>query len=158
MATRNYTKAAAAQINAAQLATNINSALGWTGTEVVVGITPTEVIVTNASLTAANDAAIQSAINAYVFDPLYDQRLAAKGIIGAASDNLSLVLRATAALLVDELNALRQWNTGLAAAVAAATSLADLKARVALLPALPNRTLAQAVAAVQADITAGSAD
>jgi hypothetical protein len=66
--------------------------------------------------------------------------------------------RAAAAVLVDEINLLRDWNTGLASAVAAATSLADLKTRVALLPALPDRTLSQAKTAIQNKITSGVVD
>ena len=67
-------------------------------------------------------------------------------------------LRGAAAVLVDEINLLREWNTGLASAVAAASSLADLKTRVALLPALPDRTLAQAKTAIQNKITSGVVD
>lgn len=64
--------------------------------------------------------------------------------------------RAVAAIMVDEINSLRQWITSFKAAVAAATTLADLKTRVAALAALPDRTLAQAKAAFIAKIQGGS--
>lgn len=67
-------------------------------------------------------------------------------------------LRGAAAVLVDEINALRQWEMSFKAAVAAATSLADLKTSVAALPNLPDRTLAQAKSAIQTKITTGVAD
>lgn len=44
---------------------------------------------------------------------------------------------------LDENNALRAWVQGLKAAVSNATSLADLKVRVAALPNMPERTGAQ---------------
>lgn len=160
--TRNYTKSASVQMNGDQLAAQLDTALGFTGTRVTVGITPTLVIVSHPSLTSANDAAVNSAIAAYVFDALYDSRTPAKNSIAAASASnapaLNLVLRATASVLVDEINALRQWNTGMAACVAGAATLAALKTCVATLPALPDRTLSQAATAIQNKITAGSAD
>lgn len=52
--------------------------------------------------------------------------------------------RAVAAIMVDEINALRDWITAFKVATNAATSLADFKTRVAALPDLPDRTLAQA--------------
>lgn len=72
-----------------------------------------------------------------------------------AADHLGRIQRAMAVLTVDELNALRSWVTDFKAAVAAATTLADLKARVALLPSLPPRTYAQARAAVRAAVDGG---
>ena len=83
------------------------------------------------------------------------QRADADGDFDAAAD-LGRLLRAVAAVLVDEINALREWDASLAAAVAAATSLADLKTRVAALPALPDHTLAQARAAILNKISANT--
>ena len=60
----------------------------------------------------------------------------------------NVALRVTVKLLVDELNVLRQWLTSFKAETAAATSLADLKARVATLPNTPDRTYAQAKTAI----------
>jgi hypothetical protein len=68
------------------------------------------------------------------------------------------VLRAVVALTVDELNDLRSWVTAFKATTAAATSLADLKTRVANLPNLPARTLQQARAAIVNKVEAGDVD
>ena len=51
--------------------------------------------------------------------------------------------RAAIELLVDENNALRQWLVDFKVQVAAASTLADLKTRVATLPNMPVRTAAQ---------------
>lgn len=56
--------------------------------------------------------------------------------------------RATLLVSVDEINALRQWIESFKAATAAATSLSDLKTRVAALSAMPDRTTAQAKTAI----------
>lgn len=67
-------------------------------------------------------------------------------------------LRALAGVLVDELNALRQWVTSFKAACAAATSFADQKTRIAALANVPDRTLAQAKTAIQNKVNAGAVD
>ncbi len=64
--------------------------------------------------------------------------------------------RAIAALAIDEINTLREWIVSFQAAVAAATSLANLQTRVAALPNLPDRTLAQAKAAFIAKVNSGT--
>jgi hypothetical protein len=66
--------------------------------------------------------------------------------------------RAIAWLLVNQLNALRQWDMSFKAAVAASTSLADLKSRVALLPDLAQITLSAARQALRDLLDSGSAD
>jgi hypothetical protein len=76
------------------------------------------------------------------------QRRVAKELYDAL-DAEARALRAVAALTVDELNDLRAWITSFKAEVAAASSLADLKTRVAALPNLPQRTYAQARTAVR---------
>ena len=53
-------------------------------------------------------------------------------------------LRALIDILIKELNDTRKWTRDFKTEVAAATNLADLKARVANLPTLNDRTLAQA--------------
>lgn len=68
------------------------------------------------------------------------------------------VLRAMAAVLVDEINSLRQWLVSFKAEVAAATSLANLQTRVAALPNMPDRTLAQAKTAITNKLNSGAAD
>lgn len=68
------------------------------------------------------------------------------------------LLRASAAVLVDEINNLRDWITSFKVAVAGASTLANLKTAVAALPDMPDRTLAQAVTAIKNKITGGSVD
>lgn len=82
----------------------------------------------------------------------------AKAIINSLGNDLAKVLRAEAAVLVDEINSLRRWVTSFKAEVAAASSLADLKTRVASLPNLPDRTLAQAKTAIINKIDGGTVD
>lgn len=84
-------------------------------------------------------------------------RTAAKnGIAGLA--NNPMLLRAIGAVLVDEVNLLRDWITAFEAAVAAATTLSDLKTRVAGLATFTDRTLAQFKTAIQNKIDSGNVD
>lgn len=85
------------------------------------------------------------------------RRTDAAGLLAALSGN-SILTRAVVGVLVDELNSLRDWITAFKAAVAAATSLANLQTRVAALANMPDRTLSQARDAVAAKINAGDAD
>jgi len=71
---------------------------------------------------------------------------------------LGILHRAVASVLVDEINALRDWLTAFKVAMAAATSLANLQTRVAALANTPDRTLAQARTAIKAAITGGTVD
>ncbi len=64
--------------------------------------------------------------------------------------------RAIAALAIDEINTLREWIVSFQAAVAAASSLANLQTRVAALPDLPDRTLAQAKTAFISKVNSGT--
>ena len=73
-------------------------------------------------------------------------------------DKLGLLHRAVASVLVDEINALRDWITSFKAATAAATTLADFKTRVAALADLPDRTLTQARTAISGKINGGTVD
>lgn len=59
------------------------------------------------------------------------------------------ILRALAAVTLDEVNVLRQWIASFKSEVAGATSLADLKTRVAGLPSMPDRTAVQLRAAIE---------
>lgn len=68
------------------------------------------------------------------------------------------VLRALVLVLIDEINALRQWVAAFKAATAAATNLANLQTRVAGLPNMPDRTLAQAKTAIANTLDAGTVD
>lgn len=68
------------------------------------------------------------------------------------------LLRALADIIRDEINILRQWDAAFKVEVAAASNLADLKTRVATLPATPDRTLAQLKTAIQNRIDSGQVD
>jgi hypothetical protein len=57
-------------------------------------------------------------------------------------------------LTMDEVNNLRGWIVSFKAATAAASSLADLKTRVAALPNMPDRTTNQLVTELSAKLDA----
>jgi len=86
------------------------------------------------------------------------QRETAKAGFATGLDDRAKAWRAIVSLLLDENNALRSWIMGFKAAEAAATSFADHKTRVAALPNMPDRTLAQAKAAFLAKIDGGTVD
>jgi hypothetical protein len=74
----------------------------------------------------------------------------------AASSKLA---RAVVLVTLDEINLLRDFDAQLKAAVAAATSLANLQTRVAAISTnLTARTKAQLLSAIQSKIDAGDAD
>jgi len=75
---------------------------------------------------------------------LYDRR-----------DLTARALRAVVLTSLDEINTLRSWIAGFKTEVAAASSLADLKTRVAGLPNTPPRTAAQARTTVRSHLDAG---
>jgi hypothetical protein len=83
-------------------------------------------------------------------------KTAAKDFFGTIRAPIAKGLRAAGAVQVDEINLLRQWITSFKAAVAAATSLADLKTRVAALANMPDRTLSQYKTAVLNHIDGGA--
>lgn len=68
-----------------------------------------------------------------------------------------LLLRALVEVLIDEINILRQWMAEFKSEAAAATSLADFKARMATLPDTPDRNLGQAKSAIKNKIDTGGA-
>lgn len=110
-------------------------------------------------------AAAQAVITAFDASPAADvawvnlaARTAAQQAVGTDKSAVYKVARAEAAVLVDEINALRQWIVNFKAAVAAASSLSNLQTRVAALPDMPDRTLAQAQTAITAKIAAGTVD
>lgn len=80
------------------------------------------------------------------------ERTAAADGIDAPTNDVARLLRALALMVLDEFNlhALRQAQ--LHAAIAAATSLADFKTRAATVPALPQRTAEQLIAAIKAKL------
>ena len=60
---------------------------------------------------------------------------------------------AEALVILDELNIIRNWITSFKAAVAAATSLADLQSRVAALDNMPERNQSQIIPAIESKLT-----
>ena len=108
-----------------------------------------------------DDSAVDATVNAVIAahdgsDTTTNRVIAAQQ--AASSTPLGLIVRAGDLVTEDEINILREWLMAFQAAVAGAASLAALKASVALLPALPDRTPAQAKAAIAAKITGGGAD
>lgn len=73
-------------------------------------------------------------------------------------DTIAVLMRAFGLAALDEVNVTRQWLASFKAEVAAATNLADLKARVAGLPATPDRTKSQLMNAIRGKIDTGNAD
>lgn len=74
------------------------------------------------------------------------------------SDQEVALLRALLLSAVDALNAERATVNAMLSAVAAATSLADLKTRYAAIQALPTLTRSNVVASITSHINAGDAD
>lgn len=95
------------------------------------------------------------------FDPVAERAIAnrttAKTIL-SAREPASALERALTSILVDEFNTLRSWLRDYKAAVAVASTLADLKTRVAALPNMPDRTLAQLRTAIENRIDSGDVD
>lgn len=128
--------------------------IGTAGTKATYLVTP-------ASLQASAQSIIDAFDDSASADAAYlntSARVQASNGIAADTTALYKVLRAEAALMIDEINTLRQWITSFKAEVAAATTLADLKTRVATLPTLADRTIAQAKTAMQTKISAGAVD
>jgi len=92
-----------------------------------------------------------------VWENLQQRKMAKVGFATETTDRAK-AWRAIVSLLLDENNALRSWVMSFKAAVAAASNFADLKTRIAALPNLPDRTLAQAKAAFAAKIDGGTVD
>jgi hypothetical protein len=74
------------------------------------------------------------------------------------TDREHKLLRAAFDVTRDEVNVLRAWLAAFKTEVAAATTLADLKTRVATLPATPARTLAQLKTAITNRVNDGTVD
>lgn len=101
---------------------------------------------------ATPDAVIGATWNGTVFvRPAPPPPLTDRQIIGD-------IVAALALLTLEEINVLRQWITSFKAAVAASTSLADLRTRVAALSNTPDRTRTQLLSAVTAKLSDGSLD
>lgn len=87
-----------------------------------------------------------------------DQRTAAVDSFLNDSQPVSKIERAIILTIIDELNVIRQWMESLKAANGTAGTYAALKTGINGLPAMPDRTPAQAKTAVQNKINAGTAD
>lgn len=86
------------------------------------------------------------------------QRTAAIAQLITDSSPTAKALRGILLLAMNENNLIREWLMAFQAATAAATTLADLKTRVAGLSAMPDRTASQLKTAVTAIENAGTAD
>ena len=109
---------------------------------IVVEMSAAEKAVVDAEIAAAEDAATRSGAKSFI----------------AGFSAQPLLLRALADILKDEINIIRGWTVSFKAQVALATTLADLKVRVATLPTLSDRTLAQLRTAIQNRIDDRSVD
>ncbi len=137
-----------------------NSAISVDGISGVVSpYNPATVLVYPSNL----QASAQATINAFdgsqaaqdAWNAIPQDRKSAVLLINL-TDAHARAFRAIAALTVDEINTLREWIVSFQAAVAAATSLANLQTRVAALPNLPDRTLAQAKSAFINKVNSGT--
>jgi hypothetical protein len=72
-------------------------------------------------------------------------------VSGSASDRLVFAL---VTMMLDELNAHSTFEASLLSAIAAATTLADLKARMSTMNQIPQRTKAQVMSILKAKISA----
>lgn len=87
------------------------------------------------------------------------QKAAAREAAVTALDGLGgYELRAIAAILIDEINNLRQWDSGLKAAFQANTTVANIRTAVLALPNMPDRKLSQAKTAYSNAISSGVVD
>lgn len=84
-------------------------------------------------------------------------RTSSKSTLDGFSTN-PLFQRALADIIKDEFNILRKWTRDFKVEVAAASSLADLKARIATLSTLNDRTLDQLKTAIKSRVDDGSVD
>jgi hypothetical protein len=73
-------------------------------------------------------------------------------------EDIGLPIRALAFESVQEINALRQWLMSFKTETAASSNLADFKTRIAALPNMPDRTLAQVRTSIKNDIDNKVAD
>ena len=89
---------------------------------------------------------------------LAKQRSAAVADLNASRDEAIMAARAATLATLGEVNALRAWITAFKAAVAASSSLADLKTRVAATASMPARTKQQLRTVITTAINNGSAD
>lgn len=75
-----------------------------------------------------------------------------------AIDSNAMLVRALAETAIDEINIIRRWDMSLKTAVAAASTLAQLKTNIAALPSLPDRTSLELRNSILNKILSGAAD
>lgn len=134
--------------------------LGLTGYACLVTSGTTVECLFESTLSSADYTTLYNKVAAHVPDPAWQttvNRGVAQGQFQLAEPAYMLV-RAVVLSSLSEINLLRDWLTQFREAVAAAASLADLKSRVAALPAMPQRTAAQAKSSVVSNLTSGAAD
>lgn len=115
--------------------------------------------------TAEQRAAAQSALAAFDASQaahdawlLAKHRSAAVAALNASRDEAIMASRAVMLAALDEINSLRAWLVSFKAAVAASSTLANLKTQVAALPNTPPRTSQQLRTVITTAINSGSAD
>lgn len=115
--------------------------------------------------TAEQRAAAQSALAAFDASQaahdawlLAKHRSAAVAALNASRDEAIMAARSVTLAALDEVNALRAWITAFKAAVAASSSLADMKTRVAATSSMPARTNTKLRTVITTAINNGSAD
>lgn len=99
--------------------------------------------------------------NPPIFEPPDNLLIVLRNLAIALADDpipQSKLLRGALLALIDELNLHALKINSILDAVDAATSLADLKTRIAAITDYPQRTLAQARTSIQNHITAGDVD
>lgn len=113
-----------------------------------------------APITGPDYTRVETAVTSHVKDPQGDvkRERAAAILASQTKESLGRLHRVIVLLTLGELNVLRAWDASLKAAVAASTSFADLKVRIAALSATPARTVAQLKTAVENRINAGDTD
>lgn len=120
-----------------------------------------------AAATPAQRTAAQGVVDTFdwsqaaqaAFD-LAQGRMAASALTTAtiSTNQLAALVRTVVLLILDELNTHSSTVTAILNAVDAATSLVDLKTRIALIADLPQRTKSQLLTAMTNKIAAGAAD
>lgn len=108
-------------------------------------------VIAGVTFTAMSQAEIDS------IQPAAIAQLAAKSHLNALLDAQNVTIRAVALQTLDEINTLRSWLASFKTDVASATSLADLKTRVATLPETSTYTKAQLLTAISSKIASGDA-
>ena len=145
----------------------LSEALSLAGipTEHILGVPGAPVIVFQASATQQQRTAAQTLVDSFDWSAAIDRAWRAakqKGLdarfVDASSVTEARALRALVLVLIDELNDLQQWIAAFKSQTAAATNLANFQSRVAGLPAMADRTAAQARIAIRNKINAGDAD